>query len=80
MAATPPVLSGQTSFSFTDCSNAGILLRFTADPAPLSLRSGDIVLVQSTAGVPGTPVDWTILWGRRRSPIRRSMSISRSGA
>ncbi|HEX4571844.1 MAG TPA: hypothetical protein VH184_15535, partial [Dongiaceae bacterium] len=62
MAATPPILSGQTSFSFADCSNAGILLRFTADPAPLSLRSGDIVLIQSAAGVPGMPVDWTILW------------------
>ena len=62
MAATPALLSGQTSFSFTDCSNAGILLRFTADPAPLSLRTGDIVLIQSAVGVPGTPVDWTILW------------------
>jgi hypothetical protein len=62
LAATPPLLSGQTSFSFADCSNAGILLRFTADPAPLSLRAGDIVLIQSAAGVAGTPVDWTILW------------------
>lgn len=55
-------LSGPTSISFADCSNAGIVLRLLADPAPLTLRTGDIVLAKPAEGAPRAPIAWTVTW------------------
>src|SRR5262249_33204781 len=61
-AATVTALSGPTSIFFTDCSNAGIVLRFFADPAPLTLRTGDIALAKPAEGAPRAPIAWTVTW------------------
>ena len=36
LSESKPALSSQSVFSIVDCSNASIVLRFTADPAPFA--------------------------------------------
>ena len=47
-AAAPPALSGPATFVIADCNNASLALRFLADPAPLAVRTKDIMSQDQT--------------------------------
>lgn len=67
-AEAATAVSGQRTFVIAECDNASIVLRFTADTAPLAVRTKDI----RSKGPAAAAAAWSIAWTK---PVSSDQSI-----